>query len=153
MANRLIRLPAGVSDVLVSPISLTRQARSSKPRLTTSFYYDPANKEDYTTNTCDIRTPSQSSRLAAWLAEDPGNHVTILAGNYTIDAAHPTADGKTNAGVRLTLLSQISGTVLASQVRLCAQPIDHLEVLENNASMMAGFYSDACPEGMTKQTV
>lgn len=111
-------------------------------------YFDPANYEDYTTNVCDQRNPSQSVQLKAWLSEDPNNHVTVVAGAYTVDAGNPNALGQTSAGVREMLFSEISGTALANQVKVCEDAdAGHAETLTLYADLMAQSYSETCPDG------
>jgi hypothetical protein len=144
--SKRITTLAGFSKGRLGPIYFLRANRSQWSDINYILLFDPADKSEYE-DTCDKRYP-QSQLLAEWLTSSTNNHLAIIAGKVTADAANPD-HGHGHAGIQDTLFPKIRGRAIASQVVVCNYDLmEHWDVFKNFATYMnkSPITTSTCPQ-------
>lgn len=129
----------------IGPVNFLQEHRDQWPNIDYVLLYDPGSLEDFATG-CD-RQLQEGKVIKEWLASNPKNQLTVLAGKQTADYSH-RVNGFAHAGIQNYLFSELHNTPQARQIAVCNyDDLGPGEVLKDFADAMgqAKITAAACP--------
>lgn len=128
----------GYSLGRLGPLYLLRASTSLAAKVTSIIMIDPGSSE-ISSNDCDIQHNS-AGLLQQWLAHNPNNRLTIMAGRDT--------QAENYAGINDVYLSSLSASARRGQVLICAANLSHDDMMSAYGPMLIGRPSPGqCPSG------
>lgn len=123
-----------------------------RPYVHNVVLFDPGNKSDYYTGVCSGKWQQLSQSARDWLALDPSNRLTVLAGSLTADYGNPV-NGRAHAGIQNRLFpairnqAYVNGRNLRQQVTVCNYDLmSHENVWMNFRGVLnSGPIVSSCP--------